>query len=234
MADDLERLEQTRRGFVANVSHELRSPLTSMQGFINGMLDGTVPESERDHYLGIVLDETRRLSKLISTLLDLSQIESGQTVLNFSIFDVNEMISRVLLRQENRIEGKGMDVAIDFGADTMNVSADADRIEQVLINLIDNAIKYGKQNGIITLTTKREGRTVTVVIADDGKGIPQEDMPFVFERFYKADKAHTIGNGTGLGLAIAKSIIDQHGQRIWVESKEGEGTRFIFTLEGEA
>lgn len=232
MADELERLEQTRRDFVANVSHELRSPLTSIQGFINGMLDGTVQEEDREHYLSIVLDETRRLNKLITTLLDLSHIESGQTALNITTFDINELISRVLIRQEGRIEAKGIEVEIDFSKDICPVNADPDRIEQVLINLIDNAIKYGKENGTLTLSTGRADGAVRITVADDGPGIPEADLPLVFERFHKVDKAHTKGNGTGLGLAIAKSIIDQHSQRIWVESKEGEGATFIFTLEG--
>lgn len=232
MADDLERLEQTRKGFVANVSHELRSPLTSIQGFINGILDGTVPEEERGHYLGIVLEETRRLNKLISTLLDLSQIEGGQTTLAPSRFDINEMIYRVLFRQEGRINEKNMDVEVDFQSEKEHVSADPDRVEQVLINLMDNAVKYGREGGVLRLSTRREGSAVSVTVGDDGQGIPEEDLPYVFDRFYKVDKAHTTGDGTGLGLAIVKSIIDQHGQRITAESAPGEGTRFTFTLEG--
>lgn len=232
MANDLDQLEQTRRAFVANVSHELRSPLTSMQGFINGILDGTVPEAEREHYLGIVLDETRRLNKLISTLLDLSHLDSGQMPLVKTRFDVNEMIYRVLFRQESRVSELNMDVQIDFQSEQCMVNADPDRIEQVLVNLIDNAIKYGRENGHITLKTARANNTVTVTIGDDGVGIPGEDLPHVFERFYKADKAHTSGKGTGLGLSIAKSIVDQHGQTIGVTSAPGEGTTFTFTLEG--
>lgn len=231
MAKDLDRLEQTRRGFVANVSHELRSPLTSIQGFINGILDGTVPDVEREHYLGIVLDETRRLNKLISTLLDLSHMDSGQASITRQRFDINEMIVRVLFRQESRITQKQMEVDIDFHEEAYYVNADPDRMEQVMINLIDNAIKYGKEGGRIRLETHAAGGQVKVTVADDGQGIPAEDLPQVFERFYKVDKAHTSGEGTGLGLSIVKSIMDQHGQTITVHSAPGEGTAFTLTLE---
>ncbi len=231
MAEDLDRLEQTRRGFVANVSHELRSPLTSMQGFIGGMLDGTIPQEEQDKYLKIVWDETKRLNKLITTLLDLSHIESGKTPLNRTRFDINEMICRVLARQEPRIDEKKTNVAIDFQNEMCFVIADADRIEQVLVNLIDNAIKYGKeQDGMLGVRTREEGTQVRVTILNDGQGIPAEDLPLIFERFYKVDKAHTTGKGTGLGLAIVKSIIDQHGKKIQAFS-DGCMTRFEFTLE---
>lgn len=233
MATELDKLEQTRREFVANVSHELRSPLTSMQGFINGILDGTVPEAEQEHYLGVVLDETRRLNKLITTLLDLSHIESGQVELIPQRFDINEMIYRVLFRQESRINELGMEVDIDFQEEQCYVHADADRIEQVLINLVDNAIKYGHEaEGHLRLSTVRSNGTVTVTVGNDSEPIPPDDLAHLFDRFYKVDKAHTTGKGTGLGLAIAKSIIDQHGQRIGATSTQEEGTVFSFTLEG--
>lgn len=231
MAQDLDRLEQTRREFVANVSHELRSPLTSMQGFIGGMLDGTIPEDEREKYMNIVWDETKRLNKLITTLLDLSRIKSGKTPLTRTRFDVNEMICRVMVRQEQRMNEKHLNVEIDFQNETCFVNADADRIEQVIVNLVDNAIKYGKEDGgTIAARTREEGGQVRVVIANDGSQIPPEDLPQIFERFYKVDKAHTTGKGTGLGLAIVKSIIDQHGKRIQAFSDEKE-TRFEFTLD---
>ena len=231
MAEDLDRLEKTRREFVSNVSHELRSPLTSMQGFIGGMMDGTIPEGERDKYLQIVWDETKRLNKLITTLLDLSHIESGKTPLTRTRFDVNEMICRVLVRQETRINEKNLNVDIDFQNETCFVDADADRIEQVIVNLVDNAIKYGREDGgTLSLRTREEGNQVRVIVADDGPQIPSEDLPQIFERFYKVDKAHTTGKGTGLGLAIVKSIIDQHGKKIQAFSDEKE-TRFEFTLD---
>ncbi len=232
MAEDLNRLEQTRREFVANVSHELRSPLTSMQGFINGILDGTVPKADMRHYLTIVLDETRRLNKLITTLLDLSHIESGQTPLNTTAFDINELICRVLLRQEARINEKSIGVDVRFENDITKVNADPDRIEQVLINLVDNAIKYTDENGHMVLSTSKEHGKILVSVENDGPPISRKDLSSVFERFYKVDKAHTSGNGTGLGLAIVKSIVEQHGQRIEAHSDGVRGVRFVFSLEG--
>ena len=232
MADDLERLEITRREFVANVSHELRSPLTSMQGFINGILDGTVPPDQREHYLGIVLDETRRLNKLITTLLDLSSIESGKAALSRRAFDVNEMILRVVARQEAELTRLNADVDIRFEHESCMVNADPDRIEQVVINLIANAIKYlGEKDGKLTLATSAAEGKVTVSVSDNGPGIAPEDLPHVFERFYMGDKAHTSGKGTGLGLAICKSIVEQHGQRIEALSTPGQGACFRFTLD---
>jgi len=232
MAEDLGRLEQTRREFVANVSHELRSPLTSIQGFLTGMQDGTVPEEDRERYLSIVVEETKRLNRLITELLDLSRIESGQTELHLTEFDLNERVARVLIRQESRITERNLDIQLDFESDTCRVRADADRIEQVLINLIDNAIKYGGEGCTVRVSTRRERDMVRVAVQDSGPGIAAEDLPCVFERFYKADKAHTTGNGTGLGLAIAKKIVEQHGQKITVKSAPGQGARFEFTLEG--
>lgn len=232
MAADLERLEQTRREFIANVSHELRSPLTSMRGFLCGILDGTVPEPDRNHYLGIVLDETERLSKLINTLLDLSQIENGNTQLQMADFNINEAIAQVLIRCEARVNALHLDVNIDFPDENLSVHADYDRIVQVLTNIIDNALKHVTEGGRIMLSTRKEKGLVRVAIEDTGCGIAAEDLPYIFDRFYMADKAHTKGNGTGLGLSIAKKIINQHGQTITVTSEIQKGTRFEFTLEG--
>lgn len=231
MARDLDRLETMRREFVANVSHELRSPLTSIQGFLVGILDGTVPEEEAEKYLGIVLDESRRLAKLITTLLDMSRIESGQTPLKKTSFDINEMIARVLVRQEAQISARDIDVDLQFAIDPCAVFADSDRIEQVLVNLIDNAIKFTGDNGKITVSTRKGKDGIHIAVQDNGPGIPKEDLPFVLERFYTANKAHTTGTGSGLGLSIAKSIIEQHGHRIQVESTPGEGATFSFVLD---
>ncbi|MCL1796506.1 MAG: cell wall metabolism sensor histidine kinase WalK [Clostridia bacterium] len=229
MAQDLARLEAVRREFVANVSHELRSPLTSMQGFLAGILDGTVQDADRDQYLNVVLDETRRLSKLISTLLDLSMIESGQTPLSKVYFDAGELAARVLARQEPAISAKGIDVSFVTERETFPVFADRDRIEQVLVNLIDNAIKFAE--GAISVTVRGERGQVQVTVRDDGPGIAAEDLPHVLERFYTADKARTTGTGSGLGLSIARSIIEQHGGRLDVFSEPGAGTAFSFRLE---
>ena len=233
MAEDLKHLEQTRREFVANVSHELRSPLTSMQGFVTGVVDGTIPEEERDRYLGVVLEEISRMSKLITTLLDLSQMENEKVPLQKSTFDINDMIVRTIIRQESRTNELSLDVQVEFAEDRMEVCADHDRIEQVLVNLLDNAIKHSEEGGTIRFSVKQDAKNhVHVSIEDTGEGIAKEDIPFIFERFYTTNKAHTKGMGTGLGLSIAKKIINQHGYQLTVSSELGKGSRFEFTLDG--
>jgi len=232
MADSLEKLEQMRRTFVANVSHELRSPLTSMRGYIQGILDKTIDSEDQEKYLKIALEETQRLSKLIDDLLNLSRMESEQFKLNFSIFDINEQIRRLLIAREESIESKGLQVEVDFEKEQCMVEADKDRIQQVIINLLDNAIKFNKEGGILLFKTWRHKDKVYIKIQDQGIGIPKEEIPHIWERFYQVDKSRSgQGRGTGLGLSIVKRILDEHNQNIWVNSKVGEGTAFIFSLK---
>ena len=233
MADALNNLEEARRSFVANVSHELRSPLTSMRGFLEAMQDGTIPQEEAPKYLAIVIDENRRMTNMVNDLLDLARIESGQTVLHLSPFDINELIARTLLTFEARIDAAKIEVQLDFSEEHCYVEADADQIAQVLRNLIDNAIKFTPGGGRLRLSTEPERKLVWVRVSDSGKGVAKEDIPYLFDRFYKAEKAHTPGNqsGTGLGLSIVKRIIEAHGQDIGVESQPGQGTTFTFTLK---
>ena len=230
MAEDLSKLEESRRSFVANVSHELRSPLTCIQGYCQGMLDGTILQSEHDKYLEIVLSESQRLTKLVNTLLDLSKYESGQRPLNKTAFDVNNLLLTVLFKFEQRIENKGIDVNIDFTDPQCFVRADADQITQVATNLVDNAVKFTPEGGKLTIHTHSAGKQAVVTVQDTGIGISAEDLPYIFDRFYKADKAHTSGMGTGLGLSIVKKILEQHGQDITCSSGPS-GTSFTFTLE---
>ncbi len=231
MAEELSKQEELRTGFVANVSHELRSPLTSIHGFAQGMLDGTIAKSDQEQYLQIVLDETTRLKKLIKELLDLSQIESGTFPLNKKVYDINEQMRRVLIRYIDLIEEKGINVEVNFKQDFCMVCADNDRIEQVLVNLLDNAIKFTSENGTITLWSHECEGEALVGVNDTGEGIPREDIPFIFERFYKSDKSHTVKKGTGLGLSIVKKIIEEHGHTIKVSSNYGSGTSFTFSLD---
>ena len=229
MAGQLETLEQTRRDFVANVSHELRSPMTSIQGFLTGMLDGTIPPDEYRQYMQTVLDETRRLSHLVGSLLNLSRMENSETQLAYSDFDIHEMIRRVIIANLPALDEKQMDVSLSFEDEPMSVHADAEQIEQVLINLVSNAIKYTPEGGRITITTQQDKNT-RVTVRDNGPGVSAEDAPYIFDRFYKADKSHTVGKGTGLGLAISKRIMDKHGQSLRL-LPEGPGAAFEFTLE---
>ena len=231
MVDALQTMEEQRKGFVANVSHELRSPITSIAGYLQGMLDGTIPREEHQKYMQVVYDETQLLTRLIRDLLDLSRIESGNVPMNPVDFNINELMRRVLIKYEGRLDEKNMEVEAEFADEPCMVHADMDRIEQVVSNLVDNAIKFCGQYGKLTLETRWVGDLCTVTVADDGAGIDEKDLPHVFDRFYTVDKAHTAGKGTGLGLSIVKQILLQHGHDITVESVKGEGTRFAFQLD---
>ncbi len=233
MAEQLRGLEETRRSFVANVSHELRSPLTSMKGFLEAMQDGTIPPENYPEYIEIVLNETRRMVTLVNDLLDLARIESGTIQLHFEVFDVNELIRRTLLTFEARLVENEMEMEVRFAQEQCSVYADPAQIGQVLRNLIDNAIKYSPKGRSLFVSTYSMRKTVYVTVRDNGIGIPQEDVPHVFDRFYKVEKAHTPTPqmGSGLGLSIVKRIIESHGQSITVRSARGRGTQFTFTLE---
>ncbi len=232
MSQQLAETEQIRRDFIANVSHELSSPITNIQGFVQGVLDGTISEEKTTKYLGIVLDETKRIGKLVSSLLNLSKMESGQP-LEISTFDIHELIRLVAITMMATMEEKNHELLFNFHEDPLYVIGDRDKIEQVLINLLDNAIKYTPNGGQISVLTKEvDSKTVSIMVKDNGIGILPEDLPYVFERFYMAEKAHTSGKGTGLGLAICRKILENHGQQISVTSTQ-DGTAFEFTLQRE-
>jgi signal transduction histidine kinase len=234
MAEELQKLEGLRISFVANVSHELRTPLTSIQGFVQGILDGAIAKEDQDTYLSTVLDETKRLNLLISDLLELSKIESGKFPLNNRIFDINELMRRCLITFEQRIENKKLNVQVIMEDERLYANADPDRIAQVITNLIDNAVKFSSQEGGLVLRTQVHDDKIYVSVKDTGEGIPDKDLPFIFERFYKVDKSRGRKlQGTGIGLSIVKKIMDQHGQKIWVESKLNEGSVFTFSLKLE-
>ena len=230
MADELSQVEDSRREFVANVSHELRSPITAIRGYIEGMLDGTIPEEGREKYLSIVSDESHRLSNLIGELLALSRLEREDAALDCTDFDVCDLLERVFLRRTGDLEKRNLDIDCDFDPEPCFVHADMARIDQVLVNLIDNAIKFTPDGGLITLRVRAENGLCTVTVADNGVGILPEDRPRVFERFFTADRAHTSGKGTGLGLSICQRILEMHGQHIRLLDT-AEGTAFAFTLE---
>lgn len=231
MAKELKGIDDLRRSFVANASHEMKAPLASMRGFLEATLDGSVPEGEKEEYLTIVLDETKRLSNLVTNLLDLSKIESGNFPMSKRPFDVNELIRRVIITFENRIDQKELEVEVEFEHDICMVYADQDHISQVIRNLIDNAIKFTPRCGLLRIRSNVSDKDAVITIADTGTGIPPEDMENIWTQFYKVEKAHTPGSeGTGLGLSIVKKIIDQHGSSIHVESELGKGTAFTFTL----
>lgn len=229
MTEKLSQVESSRREFVANVSHELRSPITAIRGYVDGMLDGTIPQESHGQYLTIVSGETKRLSKLIGELLALSRLERDDAALDMSDFDICDLLARVFLRRTVDLEAKQLDVDCDFNPEPCYVRADMARIEQVAVNLIDNAIKFTPEGGCITLGVRLEGDVCMVTVTDNGPGILPEDRPHVFERFFTADRAHTSGKGTGLGLSICQRIMEMHGQSIRLLDAQ-EGAAFAFTL----
>ena len=229
MADELSEVEDSRREFVANVSHELRSPITAISGYIEGMRDGVIPPEQHEKYLAIVSDESKRLSHLIGELLALSRLERDDAALTCTDFDVCDLLERVFLRRTGDLEQRGMDIDCDFDPEPCFVRADMARIDQVLVNLIDNAIKFTPDGGVITLRVRAESGLCTVTVQDNGVGVLPEDRPRVFERFFTADRAHTSGKGTGLGLSICQRILEMHGQKIRLLDTQ-EGAAFAFTL----
>jgi len=231
MVTALENLEDMRRGFIANVSHELRTPMTTIRGFIEGILDGTIPPEKQNYYLGIVKDETNRLNRLVNDLLDLAKMEAGEITLKPRSFDINELIRICIIKFENLIVSKNIQVEANFEEEEMFVNADSDAIERVMYNLLHNAIKFTSENGRIIVTVHGQKDRVLVSVEDNGIGIGKDEIDLIWERFYKSDKSRSKDKtGTGLGLAIVKNIINEHKQEIWVESEPGKGTKFTFTL----
>ena len=229
MQEQIDELEDLRKGFVSNVSHELRAPLTNVMGYLQSIVDGAVREEDRDRYLDIALEEARRMSALIGDLLNLSRIESGRFPLEEERFDICEMLRRALVAGANSVEEKGIRVNIEFKSEGLFVRADPRWIRLAIDNILGNAVKFAGEGGNILLRVQPTRERVYVTIADDGPGIAPADIEHVFEWFYKADKAHST-SGTGLGLAIVRSIMDRHGQAVRISSQEGKGTMVVFTL----
>ncbi len=237
MASALENLDRMRNSFVANVSHDLRTPMTTISGFIDGILDGVIPSEEHEHYLRVVSDEVRRLSRLVSALLDVSRLQAGDRKFDMKPFDACEMGRQILISFEQKIDEKHLDVAFECDDDRMYVLADRDAIHQILYNVCDNAVKFASIGGKLRMSfayVDGEGfrnRKVSVTVYNEGQGIPDEDKPFIFERFYKSDKSRSLDKtGVGLGMFIAKTIIDAHHETISVSGEYGRDCAFTFTL----
>ena len=237
MAESLENLESMRNSFVANVSHDLRTPMTTISGFIDGILDGVIPEDQREHYLKVVSDEVRRLSRLVTALLDVSRLQAGDRKFDMKPFDVCEMGRMILISFEQKINAKGLDVEFACDEDNMFVLADQDAIHQILYNICDNAVKFATEGGKLRMSLSwsagetGRSRKAVVKVYNEGQGIPPEDIPFVFERFYKSDKSRGLDkSGVGLGMFISKTIIEAHGETISVASEYGKNCEFTFTL----
>lgn len=232
MATSLGNLEKMRSSFVSDVSHELRTPMTTIGGFIDSILDGAIPPEKEHYYLELVSSEIKRLSRLVNSLLEVSRIDSGAKVPNFVRFDVCEMARTILISNEQRIEEKNLDVEFNCDRDNMFVMADNDSIYRCLFNICDNAIKFSREGGKYEVSIKEIGDEIEVSVFNEGVGIEDEDLPFVFERFYKSDKSRGLDKkGVGLGLYLVKSMIEAHGETIRCESKSGEWCRFTFTLK---
>lgn len=229
MAVSLSSVEMMRRSFIANVSHELKTPMTTIAGFIDGMLDGTIPPEKQAHYMRIVSDEVKRLSRLVRSMLDLSRIDSGELKLNKVQFDLAEVAFNVLMASEQRIEEKRLTISGMEECESLEMHGDYDLINQVLYNLVDNAIKFTDEGGDIALHIYRENGRAYVSIRNTGEGIPPDEMPQIFERFYKSDRSRSLDkNGVGLGLYIVHTVIRLHGGEIAVRSVQGEYTEFRF------
>lgn len=231
MTNSLAQLEGMRKSFVANVSHELKTPMTTIGGFIDGIIDGTIEHEQQNHYLSIVSDEVKRLSRMVQSMLSLSRLESGEFNLNPQKFDFRELLLNVVLSQEQRIEKQRLNIS---GLDTVSavtVNADRDLIHQVVYNLVDNAVKFTPEGGEIRFALKVDSKKLYFRIENTGKGIPAAELQYVFERFYKVDKSRSANKtGTGLGLYIVKTIVKTHGGTITVSSRENEFTAFEVTL----
>lgn len=230
MSDRLQKMENSRREFVANVSHELRSPITSIRGFAEGMAEGVIPAEEHPRYLRLVAEESNRLSRLVEELLALSRLERDDATLEKTDFDINEMLRRAIILRISELDKKRIEVECDFRADPCYAKADEGRIEQVVINLLDNAIRFTENEGNIRLTTEEMEDGIAVTVWDDGAPIPREDRGRVFDRFFTSDRAHTSGKGTGLGLSICEQIMKMHGRTIQLLECE-TGTAFRFELD---
>lgn len=231
MATELSTLEDDQRKFIANVSHDFRSPLTSIKGYIEAIMDGTIPYEMQDKYLNIILFETERLNKLTQSMLELNKYGKKGTMLDISRFDINNTIKMVVQSFEGTCKQKKISFELILTGQMLFVSADMSKIQQVLYNLIDNAIKFSYADSTITIETTEKNEKVFVSVKDTGIGIPKDSLKKIWERFYKTDLSRGKDKkGTGLGLAIVKEIISAHNENINVVSTEGVGTEFIFTL----
>lgn len=237
MASSVEKSDEMRRRFVSDVSHELRTPMTSISGFVQGMLDGTITDDERDDYLRIVLEESNRLTRLVNDMLEMSKMQSDTFKLNITPFDINDLICTCIIALEKRIDEKGIDVDVDFRPDRLITLGDKDQIKRVVLNLMDNAIKFSHKGTTIGIATSISDGKANIAISNTGDGMTEDECKRVFDRFYKTDTSREKDrSGAGLGLSLVQNIMRLHKQRIWVESIPKEGTddkvtTFTFTLE---
>lgn len=231
MADNLEKSEELRREFIANVSHELKTPMTTISGFADGLLDGTIPDENREKYLGIISSETKRLSRLVRSMLDLSRIQNNGNVTQLAgEFDLSELLRRTLINFEDKITEKGLDVDAQLPEEKMIVRGSVDDITQVVYNLLDNAIKFSHEGSAVGLSLWKQERKAYISVKNHGVTISENELPLIFDRFHKTDRSRSLDReGMGLGLYLVKTILNNHNEDIAVTSKDGV-TEFVFTL----
>jgi len=232
MATSLQKSEYQRQEFVANVSHELKTPMTTISGYIDGILDGTIPEHRRNYYLQIVSDETKRLSRLVRSMLDISQLQKEEGIPEDKKmhFDLEECLGTVLITFEKKINDKKLDVDVEMPEHPVYTMANRDYVTQVIYNLIDNAVKFCPEGKTLGLKIREGGNKAYISISNEGETIPPEELPLVFDRFHKLDKSRSQNrDGWGLGLYIVKTIVCSHGENISVTSRDGK-TEFTFTM----
>ena len=231
MADSLQKSEYRRQEFVANVSHELKTPMTTIAGFADGILDGTIPAQKQEYYLQLISQETKRLNRLVRSMLDVSKLHEQEGIPDEqkTQFDITDCVGRVLLTFEQKILSKKLDVQVDFPDYALYTSAQEDQIVQVIYNLLDNAVKFCPEEGVLGLQITEQGSKIYVSISNTGPTIPPAELPLVFDRFHKIDKSRTERDGWGLGLYIVKTIVCAHGEDLSVTSKDDK-TEFTFTL----
>ncbi len=232
MAEALDNLEKMRASFLQSVSHDLRTPMTVIAGFIDNINSGVIPPDMHRHYLEIVSNEVKRLSRMVNTLLDVSRLESGDKKYNFTDFDIAEMARLILISFEKPIDEKRIEVEF-IAEDSVYVHADEDAIHRVIYNLCHNAIKFSTAGGLLKIELARtKDDKVSISVYNEGQGIAAEDLPYVFDRFYKSDKSRGLDKtGVGLGLYISKTMIDAHGEQLRVRSEEGKNCEFRFELK---
>lgn len=244
MAEALQQLDDTHTSFIANVSHELRTPMTTISGFIENVLNGTIPKERAGEYLEIALSESKRLARLVTDMLDISKMSLGQFSVDMKPFDLAELIRLTIIQFENRIDEKNLDVSVDFTSEHVNVIADRDAISRVVTNLMDNAVKFSDPAARLDIKVFTKGGKAYTAVSNEGFGIDPEDLPHVFDRFYKTDKSRNDKKGTGLGLYLVQNLLAIHGQNIVVNSLDisdeeyggnpnhpAKRTTFIFSLE---
>lgn len=232
MAESLDNFERMRNSFLANVSHDLRTPMTTISGFIDGITSGAIPPEKHEYYLGVISSEVHRLSRLVTDLLNISRMESGERKFNFVPFDIAEMARIILISFEQKIGEKNLDVEFNSDSDSMIAFADKDAIHQVLYNLMHNAIKFSKDGGKFTVTITRAAKKIKVSVYNEGQGIADDELKLIFDRFYKTDKSRGLDkSGVGLGLYICKTIIDAHDEQICAESNGVDNAEFYFTIK---